>query len=129
MAKPKVLIVDDDNLMRTLLKAILRDEGYIVVGEAKDGASGIEACERFAPELVCLDIIMPGMGGLEALKTIRERHPDINVVMITADSTMATVREAVSSGASGYLIKPFTPKRVADALKSALAGPAGNDFG
>lgn len=120
MPKSKVLIIDDDTLMRALLRAILRDEGYVVVGESKDGASGIEACEALKPDVVCLDVNMPGMSGLDTLRVLRERYPGVIVVMITADSTMGTVREAVSLGAAGYLIKPFTPKRVADALRSAI---------
>ena len=128
MSKSSVLIVDDDTLMRTLLRAILREEGYRVLGEAKDGESALQACAQLKPGVVCLDVSMPGMSGLDTLKILRERHPEIIVVMITADSSMGTVREAVSLGASGYLIKPFTPKRVADALRSAIQS-ASETFG
>lgn len=129
MAKTKVLVVDDDNLMRTLLKAIVKDEGFTVAGEAKDGMGALDACDRVAPDLVCLDINMPGMSGLETLVKMRERYPDVRVVMVTADSSMATVREAVSQGASGYIIKPFSAGRVGDTLRAALSAPASSDFG
>lgn len=122
--KPKVLVVDDDNLMRSLLKAILKDEGYAVVAEAKDGMAALEACARFNPELVCLDINMPGLSGLDTLRELRARHPKTIVVMVTGDASLTTVREAVTGGAAGYIIKPFSQGRVADALRQALQAAA-----
>jgi len=120
MPKQRVLVVDDDNLMRELLKAILRDEGYAVVGEAKDGAAALAACEKLRPEVVCLDVNMPGIGGIEALKTMRRQYPGMCVVMITGDASLSTVRDTVSLGAAGFIIKPFTAARVAAALSAAL---------
>lgn len=120
MAKIRTLVVDDDTLMRELLKAILRDEGYQVIGEAKDGAAAVAACEKNPPDLVCLDVNMPGMSGIDTLRALRGIHDDLCVVMVTGDSSLSTVREAVSYGAAGYIIKPFTHARVADALKAAL---------
>ncbi len=120
MPKLQVLVVDDDNLMRELLKAILRDEGYHVIGEAKDGQSALTACDKLNPDVVCLDVNMPGMNGIEILKTLRRQHPDTRIVMITGDSSLSTVREAVSYGAAGYIIKPFSSARVAEALRLAL---------
>jgi two-component system chemotaxis response regulator CheY len=120
MPKQRVLVVDDDKLMRDLLKAILRDEGYVVVGEAKDGVSALAACEKLRPEVVCLDVNMPGVSGIEALKTIRRQYPDTSVVMITGDASLNTVRETVSAGAAGFIIKPFTAARVAAALGAAM---------
>lgn len=116
----RVLVVDDDTLMREVLKAILRSEGFTVVGEAKDGQSGIALVERLLPDAVCLDVNMPGISGLDTLKILREKFPDIRVVMITGDASMTTVREAVSFGAVGYIIKPFNAGRVADTLKAAF---------
>jgi two-component system chemotaxis response regulator CheY len=120
MPKLRVLVVDDDNLMRELLKAMLRDEGYIVAGDAKDGPSALAACEKMRPDVVCLDVNMPGMSGIEILKTLRRQYPDTRVIMITGDSSLSTVREAVSHGAIGYIIKPFSSARVGDALRAAL---------
>lgn len=120
MAKIRTLVVDDDTLMRELLKAILRDEGYLIVGEAKDGAAAVAACEKSLPDLVCLDVNMPGMSGIDTLRVLHGKYPEMCVVMITGDSSLSTVREAVSHGAAGYIIKPFTHARVADALKAAL---------
>jgi len=118
--KQRVLVVDDDTLMREVLKAILRSEGFSVAGEARDGQAGIALVERLRPDAVCLDVNMPGISGLDTLKILREKFPDVRVVMITGDASMTTVREAVSFGAVGYIIKPFNAGRVADALKAAL---------
>jgi len=120
MSKLRILIVDDDTLMRELLKAILREEGYRIAGEAKDGASALSACETLQPDVVCLDVNMPGMSGIEILKTLREKYPKVRTIMITGDASLGTVREAVSLGALGFIIKPFTQARVADALQAAL---------
>jgi two-component system chemotaxis response regulator CheY len=116
----RVLVVDDDTLMREILKAILRDEGFGLFGEAKDGVSALAQLERGKPDLVCLDVNMPGMSGLDVLKAMQARVPGMPVLMVTGDASMNTVREAVSLGAVGYLIKPFNAKRVADSLNAAL---------
>ncbi|MDO9227426.1 MAG: response regulator [Pseudomonadota bacterium] len=116
----RVLVVDDDTLMREVLKAILRSEGFTVAGEAKEGQGGIAMVERLRPDAVCLDVNMPGISGLDTLKILREKYPEVRVVMITGDASMATVREAVSFGAVGYIIKPFNAGRVADTLRAAF---------
>jgi two-component system chemotaxis response regulator CheY len=126
--KIRVLVVDDDKLMRDVLKAILRDEGYTVAGEASNGENALALCDKAAPDVVCLDVNMPGMTGLEVLKTLRKRCPDTKVVMITGDASMSTVREAVGLGAMGYIIKPFNVGRVADSLKACLSAGS-NPFG
>lgn len=126
--KPKILVVDDDTLMREVLKAILRSEGFEVVGEATDGQAALAQVGRLSPDVVCLDVNMPGMSGIEVLKSILSAAAGTKVVMITGDSSMATVREAVGSGASGYIIKPFNAARVADTLRAALKGPGDSPF-
>lgn len=118
--KSRVLVVDDDTFMRELLKAILRDEGFAVAGEAKDGLSAIALVERGQPDAVCLDVNMPGMSGLDTLKVLRARFPQVRVIMITGDASMDTVREAVGFGAAGFIIKPFKAGRVGDAVRAAL---------
>jgi two-component system chemotaxis response regulator CheY len=119
----KVLVVDDDTLMREVLKAILREDGFTVVGEARDGQAALSLVTRLNPDVVCLDVNMPGMSGLEVLKAMRRAAPDTKVVMITGDASMTTVREAVSFGAAGYIIKPFKAGRVGPAIRAALKGP------
>jgi len=127
--KARVLVVDDDTLMREVLKALLRDEGFEVAGEARDGQSALSMLQRSQPDLVCLDVNMPGMSGLDVLKHIRSNYPDIRVVMITGDSTMGTVREAVGYGAMGYIIKPFKAGRVHSSLIAAMKTPVDSPFG
>ncbi len=124
-----VVIVDGDRLMRMLLKTILREDGYKVLGEAASGNAALNMCERTRPTLVCLDVNTPGLSGIEVLKSLRQRLPDTTVVVITGDATMSTVREAVSYGAAGYIIKPFKPAHVSSALRTALKNSAPGTFG
>ena len=125
---PRVLVVDDDILMREVLKALLRDEGFEVAGEARDGQTALAFLERTRPDMICLDVNMPGMTGIEVLKTVRSRFPDIRVVMITGDSSMSTVREAVGFGAVGYIIKPFKAGRVSASLRAAMKSASDSPF-
>jgi len=124
----KILVVDDDNLMRELLKAILKAEGFTVVGEARDGQGALQQVERLGPDVVCLDVNMPGMSGLDVLKRIQNVAPGTKVVMISGDASMSTVREAVGYGAVGYIIKPFNQVRVGAAIRAALKGPGDSPF-
>lgn len=116
----RVLVVDDDKLMREVLKAILREAGYHVVGEATTGQMALTLCAKLRPDVVCLDVNMPGMSGLEVLKALRKQQGDARVVMISGDATMTTVRDAVGLGAYGYIIKPFNAARVTNALEACL---------
>jgi two-component system chemotaxis response regulator CheY len=125
---PTVLVVDDDTLMREVLKAILWEEGFEVVGEAKEGQAALSQLGRLSPDVVCLDVNMPGMSGLEVLKAIQTVAPATKVVMVTGDASMGTVREAVSHGAAGYIIKPFKAGRVGPAIRAALKGPGDSPF-
>jgi two-component system chemotaxis response regulator CheY len=115
-------------LIREVLKAILRSEGFKVVGEARDGEAGILQTDHLRPDVVCLDINMPGMSGLDALKVLREKFPDVRVVMITGDASTSTVRDAVTYGAAGYIIKPFNAKRVGAALRAAVRPQGDSPF-
>lgn len=114
--------------MRELLKVILRDEGFKVVGEAQDGRGALNQVARLNPDVVCLDVNMPGMSGLEVLKSIQSAAPGTKVIMVTGDATMTTIREAVSHGAAGYLIKPFKVGQVGPAVRAALKGPGDSPF-
>ena len=115
----KVLIVDDNDLMRTLLRTILRSNRYEVIGEARNGVDALELAERLRPDIICLDILMPEIGGLEALQTIRAMHPEIVVVMVTGSPSVDNVREAIQGGASGFIIKPFNAGKVLDTVSRA----------
>jgi two-component system chemotaxis response regulator CheY len=119
-----VLIVDDDSLMREMLKAILRSEEYQVVGEAANGEDAIALCARLNPRLVLLDIHMPKMDGLQVLAAIRQAQPGVKVIMVSADATMDKVAEAVQKGAVGFVIKPFNAARVLDKVGECIKGKA-----
>ena len=116
----KILIVDDNDLMRTLLRGILRNEEYQIVGEAKNGVVALEMVERVKPDLVCMDVMMPEMDGLEALQNIKAAHPEILVVMVTGNPSVDNVREAIQNGASGFIVKPFNAGKVLNTLNRAL---------
>ncbi|MEN3372310.1 response regulator [Dechloromonas sp. ZS-1] len=113
-----VLIVDDNDMMRSLLGGILRNGGHNVIGEASNAPTAIEMANRLKPDIVCLDIVMPGeMDGLEALVEIKKDRSQTQVVMITGNADQDTVQEAINNGASGFIVKPFNAARVLDTLE------------
>ena len=120
--KPSVVVVDDDSMMREMLKLILRSEDYEVVGEASNGQDAIELCAKLKPGLALLDINMPKMDGLQALEEIRKACPATMVLMVSAEATMDKVREAVALGASGFVVKPLNPASVLDKITMCLKG-------
>lgn len=113
-----VLIVDDNDMTRETLRVILRHDGYNVVGEANDGDSALEIATRLKPDIILLDVVMPKVSGIEALKSIRMIMHDVFVLMVTANKDQDTVSEAVKSGISGYIIKPFNAKKVLDTVQA-----------
>lgn len=117
-----IMVVDDDSLMREMLKAILRSEEYEVVGEAGNGEDAIALCAKLKPRMVLLDINMPKMSGLQALAAIRQAQPEVKVILISADATMDNVSQAVQNGAVGFVIKPFNAARVLDKVKEHIKG-------
>jgi two-component system chemotaxis response regulator CheY len=121
---PKVLIVDDNDLMRTLLRGILRGESYLVIGDARNGILALEFIEKHTPDIVLLDVMMPEMDGLETLQSIKVKYPNIVVVMITGNPSVENVQESIQNGAKGFIIKPFNSAKVLKALEGAwLARP------
>lgn len=121
---PKVLIVDDDNVMRTLLRGILRSEAYEIIGEARNGLLAVEAVQRYNPDIVCLDVVMPEMDGLEALQAIKEARPETVVVMVTGSPSKENVQESIQGGAAGFIIKPFNAAKVLDTLSRVWTAAA-----
>jgi len=116
-----VLVVDDNDTTRAMLRGILRHEGADVVGEAKDGVTAIAACRKLKPQLVCLDVLMPNSNGVDVLKGIRADLPGTRVLMVTGSADRETVQASIQAGASGYVVKPFNAARVVDAVRQALA--------
>ncbi len=120
MAK-RILITDDALFMRVTLKNILMQNGYEVVGEAANGAESVAMYAQLRPDVVTMDITMPEMDGLTALKAIRAADPDARVVMCTAMGQKSMVVEAIQAGAKDFIVKPFQPDRVVEALTKAAA--------
>ena len=119
MASPKILIVDDNDLIRTLLRGILRAEDCEIIGEARNGTLALDFIEKSKPDMVFLDVMMPEMDGLEALQSIKRLYPEIIVVMITGSPSKDNVQESIQGGASGFIIKPFNSAKVIETLLRA----------
>src|SRR4051794_38072265 len=121
---PTVLIVDDHPLTRDALGALLAQQGFSVAGEACDGAEAIDVASRLEPDIVLLDLSMPGMDGLAALPKIREAAPGCEVVVLTASGTEENLLSAIRGGAAGYLLKSEPPERIAAFLDGVAHGEA-----
>ena len=119
MAK-NILICDDAAFMRMMIKDILTKNGYNVVGEAENGVKAVDAYSEFNPDLVLMDITMPEMDGIDALKGIREKDPNACVIMCSAMGQQAMVIEAIQSGAKDFIVKPFQAERVLEAVKKVI---------
>lgn len=122
MAK-KILTVDDAAFMRKMVKDTLTKAGYTDVYEAVDGADAVEKYGELAPDLVIMDITMPNMDGLEALKAIRAKDPNANIVMCSAMGQESMVMDAVRSGAKDFIVKPFKPDRILKTVSTILGNP------
>lgn len=116
----QILIVDDAAFMRMMIKDILTKNGFEVVGEAQDGREAVEKFKELTPDLVTLDITMPEMDGLSALKEIKEINADANVIMCSAMGQQAMVIDAIQAGAKDFIVKPFQADRVVEAIQKAL---------
>ena len=112
-----IVIVDDNDMMRSILRSMLRGDVYEVIGEARNGVLAVEMAGRLKPDIVCLDVIMPEKNGLDALCEIKVARPETEVVMITSNADPETVQESIQNGASGFIIKPFNAARVFDTLE------------
>lgn len=119
MAK-KVLIVDDAAFMRMILRDILINNGYEVVGEAENGQIGVEKYVELRPDLVTMDITMPLMDGIAAVTAIKKIDPNARIVMCSAMGQQSMVIESIKAGARDFIVKPFKPERVLEAVKKAL---------
>ncbi len=119
--KQSVLICDDALFMRTMIKDILSEAGYQVVGEAATGAEAVEQFRALQPELVTMDIVMPDMGGIDAVREIIGEHPEATILMCSAMGQQALVIEALQAGAKDFIVKPFQPSRVLEAVQRVLS--------
>ena len=115
-----ILICDDAAFMRMMIKDILTKNGYTVAGEAENGAKAVEKYTELKPDLVLMDITMPEMDGIQALKKIRELDPKASVIMCSAMGQQAMVIESIQSGAKDFIVKPFQADRVLEAVRKVV---------
>ncbi|WP_425060868.1 Chemotaxis protein CheY [Sporomusa carbonis] len=116
----KVLIVDDAAFMRMMIKDILSKNGYEIIGEAENGLKAVEKYQELKPDLTTMDITMPEMDGITAVKQIKKIDPGAKIIMCSAMGQQAMVIEAIQSGARDFIVKPFQPDRVLEAVRKAV---------
>jgi two-component system chemotaxis response regulator CheY len=116
----RILVVDDTLFMRTLLKNILTTGGHEIVGEAEDGDIGVAKYQELKPDIVTMDVVMPKMNGIEALKAIKNLDSNAKVIMCTAVGQEQMVKLAIKSGARGYIVKPFQAPKVLEEIGIVL---------
>ena len=119
MAK-NILICDDAAFMRMMIKDILTKNGYNIAGEAENGAKAVEKYNELKPDLVLMDITLPVMDGIQALKKIKETDPNASVIMCSAMGQQAMVIESIQSGAKDFIVKPFQADRVLEAVQKVV---------
>ncbi len=116
----RVLIVDDAKFMRLTLSNMLANGGHEVVGEAENGIEGVKLYRKLNPDLVTMDITMPEMSGIDAVKLIKGEYPDAKVIICSAMGQQKMVVKAIEAGAKDFLVKPFDEARVLDAITQVL---------
>jgi DNA-binding NarL/FixJ family response regulator len=125
VAPIRVMIADDHDLYRRGMQVVVELDGTAqVVGEASNGADAVEVCQRVTPEVVLMDVRMPGVGGIEACRLIREAVPTARILMLTMSDDESDLFEAIKAGASGYLLKDLPGEEVADAIRRVHDGQA-----
>jgi two-component system chemotaxis response regulator CheY len=115
-----ILVCDDAAFMRMMIKDILGKNGYTVAGEAENGQKAVEKYTELKPDLVLMDITMPEMDGIQALKEIRKIDGSAKVIMCSAMGQQAMVIESIQAGAKDFIVKPFAPERVLEAVKKVV---------
>jgi two-component system, NarL family, nitrate/nitrite response regulator NarL len=124
-ARVRILLVDDHNLFRSGVKALLqRQADFEVIGEASDGLEGVKRAKQLSPDLILLDLHMPGLSGLEAVKILSEELPQVPVLMLTVSEDAEDLLEALQSGARGYLLKNIDAEFLIASVRRAVSGEA-----
>lgn len=116
----KILVCDDSAFMRMMLKKSLTDKGHEVVAEAGDGKQAVQLYRQHKPDLVTMDITMPVMDGIQAVKHIHDEDPLARIVMVTAIGQRSVITDAIKAGASSFIIKPFDPEQVEETINKVL---------
>ena len=118
----KIMIVDDSSFMRMMIRSILNKAGYEIIAEADNGITAIEQYRQYRPDLIMLDITMPKLSGIEALREIRAEFPRAKAIMVSAMGQKPMVVEAIQAGASDFVIKPFLEEKVLATIEAVLEG-------
>lgn len=116
----KVLIVDDAAFMRMMIKDILEKNGFDILGEASNGAKAVELYKKERPDVVTMDITMPEMDGIQAVKAIKAFDPSAKIIMCSAMGQQTMVMDAIKAGARDFIVKPFQADRVLEAIKKVI---------
>lgn len=116
----RILLCDDSSFMRMMLKKVIVGMGHEIVGEAADGRQAVQMHRKLKPDLTTMDITMPNMDGIEAVKHIHEEEPLARIVMVTAIGQRAIITEALKAGASDFIVKPFNPDQVEETIEKIL---------
>ncbi|KYZ77284.1 two-component system response regulator [Anaerosporomusa subterranea] len=116
----RIMVVDDAAFMRMMIKDILSKNGYEIVAEAENGAKAVEKFQEVKPDLTTMDITMPEMDGISALKQIRSMDASAKIIMCSAMGQQAMVIEAIQAGARDFIVKPFQPDRVLEAVRKVV---------
>lgn len=116
MTGKRLLVVDDALLMRKMIRDVATEAGWEVAGEARNGAEAVDLYRRLRPDLVTMDVVMPQVSGLEALRLIRAHDPGAQVVMVTALDQKQTILESIRDGAIDFIVKPFERERIVSLL-------------
>ncbi|HHU51371.1 MAG TPA: response regulator [Firmicutes bacterium] len=118
----RIMLVDDAQVIRLMLTRILKDAGYEIAGEAGNGVEAVAKYEEVKPDLVTMDITMPEMSGIDAVKEIIKQDPNAKIIMCSAMGQKSMVLEAIEAGAKNFIIKPFDPEKVVEVVRAVLEG-------
>lgn len=112
----KIIIADDDSTTCSVLRLLLREQGFSVIGEARDGEKAVHFCLLHQPDIAFLDIDMPKLSGHDAARKIKESAPDVGIIMVSALPTLENVQKSLEAGAAAFVVKPFNATKVMDAI-------------
>ena len=129
LERPRVVVVDDAVFMRSQLRDLLEEGGFAVVAEGEDGADALQLYAEHRPDLLTLDLVMPRMTGVEALRELRDRYPEARVIVCSSLSDQETIFEAIRLGARDYVLKPVNREKLLDAARKAVAVPVAEAAG
>jgi two-component system, chemotaxis family, chemotaxis protein CheY len=116
-----VAVAEDNAVVREVLRGIIRqDKSLKLVAEAANGQVALDIVQQHKPDILCLDVLMPGMDGIAVLRNIKQEHPDTRVIIVTGQATSEVVKEALSLGAHGFVVKPFNADKLLRAIHAAI---------